>query len=420
MQNQVLVLSGSEDAVRSFQSGVSLHGHTRHSQESLGFIGKYLEQHAHSRRWFEDQKARCQRITGITLDLNRAYWTPPLCEQVAYEVERRQIAELGLRPMVSLSDHDTIEACNLLRRDRALGETPISTEWTVPFGSAVFHFGIHNLPPAQAASLMATMQEATAAGDEKRIFGLFAELNRMSGVLVVFNHPLWNFLRIPAERFDFELKRFLGGANQYMHAFELNGMRSHAENRKVLRLAKEWDQVIISGGDRHGSEPNASLNLTNAADFPEFVGEIRDGRQSTVVIMPQYTAPLCWRLYQTFTHVIADYPEYPEGRRRWDERTFHPDHSGEIAPMIRLWHGGAPGFLRKIFAAALLAARVPAHSLLCKWMSGENESLAVPLAAPRTLPSRGSSRVAPNERQPEASLEECLYAGTGTAADHAG
>ena len=420
MQNQVLLLSGRQDAVRSFTSGVSIHGHTRHSQETLGFIGKYLDRRTPSRRWFEHQKAECRRITGITLDLDRAYWTPPLCERMACDVERRQIEELGLRPMVSLTDHDTIDACTLLRNDLAYADTPISTEWTVPFGAAVFHFGIHNLPPAQAPSLMAAMRVATASADEAQAFNLFAELSRLPGVLVVFNHPLWNFFRIPDERFNFEVTRFLRSANQYMHAFELNGMRSHAENRKVLRLAKEWDQVIVSGGDRHGREPNASLNLTNAADFPEFVEEIRSGRQSTVLIMPQYSAPLSWRLYQNFTHVIADYPDHPEGRRSWDERTFHPDLNGEIAPMIRLWKNEAPGFLRKIFAAAMMAACVPVQGLLRRWMQGENETLATPSASLPVAPALAYIRPAAGGPSPEALLEDCLYAGSGTAADQAG
>jgi hypothetical protein len=419
VQSQMLLLSGNRDTLQSFKSGVSLHGHTCHSQESLGFISKFLEQRSASRRWFEQQKAQCRRITGITLDLNRAWWTPPLCERLAYDVERRQIEELGLRALVSLSDHDSIEACTLLRKDPAFANTPVSTEWTVPFGSAVFHLGIHNMPSADASSLMQAMGEATATADERLIFNLLAELSRMPGVLVVFNHPLWNFYRIPSDRFDYEVRRFLSTANPCLHAFEVNGMRSHAENRKVLRLAREWDQVIISGGDRHGREPNASLNLTGAADFSEFVEEIRAG-QSTVLIMPQYAAPLGWRLYQNFTHVIAHYPGHPEGRQRWDERTFHPDRNGEIAPMIRLWHDGTPVFLRRIFAAAMMAASVPVHGLLCWWMQSENESLAAAYADPHYGPVHPGIQAGSRKRLAEASLEDCLYAGGGAAADQAG
>jgi hypothetical protein len=419
VHNELLLLPRDRDSVVPYQSGISLHGHTRHSQEGLGFIDKFLRERSLSRRWYASEKERCQRMTGIPLDLERAYWTPPLCERMAQEVESRQIEELGLRPMVSLTDHNSIDACLLLREDPALGDTPISTEWTVPFGAAVFHFGIHNLPAATAPAWMAAMHAATAQADEKQIFGLFAELYAIPSVLVIFNHPLWNFFDIPAERFTFELTRFLESGNQYTHAFELNGMRSHKENRGVLKLAAEWDQVIISGGDRHGCEPNASLNLTNAADFSEFVEEIREGRQSMVLVMPQYATPLGWRFYQNFTHVIAEYPGHPEGRRRWDERTFHPDRSGAIAPMIRLWKdGGAPDFLKAMFGAALMAARVPVHGMLRRWRERENESLQLSPRRAWKVPGIGTSSDArPDERVSEAALEDYLYRNGEPAAD---
>jgi hypothetical protein len=411
VHNELLVLSRDKDSVAAYRSGVSLHGHTRHSQESLGFIGKFLSERKVARGWFASKKEQCLRATGIALDFERAYWTPPLCERGAQEVERRQIEQLGLRPMVSLTDHNSIEACVLLRGDPVNGDAPISTEWTVPFGSAVFHFGIHNLPAQTAHGLMAAMHAATASADEKQIFDLFAEFCAIPDVLVVFNHPLWNFYAIPAERFTYELTRFLKTGNEWIHAFELNGMRSHAENRAVLQLAAEWDQVVISGGDRHGREPNASINLTNAADFSEFAEEIREGRESMVLVMPQYAVPLCWRFYQNFTHVIAEYPEHPEGRRRWDERTFHPDRSGTVAPMTQLWKNGvAPDFLVTIFGAAMMGTGAPLLGLLGRWKRKENESLRLPARPSWTAANPvGSGR--------EASFDEYLCGNGEPAAD---
>ena len=61
----------------------------------------------------------------------------------------------------------------------------------------------------------------------------------------------------------------------YLHALELNGLRNWDENREVRRLAEKWNMLLISGGDRHGVEPNANINLTNATSFTEFVHEIR-------------------------------------------------------------------------------------------------------------------------------------------------
>ena len=418
MHNQVRLFAKDQNELLPFLSGVSLHGHTRHSQESLGFIGDFLDRHDLLKKWIDGQKTYCQRTSGISVDFHRAYWTPPLCERMAYELEDRQIRQLGLRPFVSLTDHNSIDACMLLRRDPERAAVPISTEWTVPFGRAVFHIGVHNLPAASAESFMAAMHQATAAADERRIFGLFAEFCSIPEVLLVFNHPLWNFDHIPREVFQHELHRFLTGANQYMHAFELNGMRCHEENRGVLRLAGAWDQVLISGGDRHGTEPNALLNLTNAADFPEFVDEIRKGRQSTVLVMPQYGEPFHWRMYQNFTCVIADYPDHPEGRRRWDQRTFHPDRAGAVVPMAQLWKVDPPAFLRTIFSLALAAAHLPAGSLLRRWMISRNESLVLPQGRPEEdAANEGALRAALIEGQNRSRRDDYRLGRTETAAD---
>lgn len=410
MHNELLLLSRNRDSVAAWQSGVSLHGHTRHSQESLGFIASFMEKRPQTRRWLEGKKRALLRNTGVTLDLERAYWTPPLCERQAHLLEERQIGALGLRPMISLTDHNSIDAGLLLREEGAFREAPISTEWTVPFGEAVFHFGVHNLPAAAAREWMKAMHDATASADETQVVALFRELCRMREVLVIFNHPLWNLYGMPAERFHYELRRFLQTASEYVHAFELNGMRGHAENRGVIRLAAEWDQLLISGGDRHGCEPNAWLNLTNAADFPEFVEEIRAGRQSTVLIMPQYGVPLGWRFYQNFTHVIAEYPGHPEGRRFWDQRVFHPDQNGIIAPMFHL--GGRPEFLARIFGVAMMASRLPVGSVLRHLHGGANESLR--LHGERRA---GDGRPGAGETIPESGLEDCLYRSGEPAAD---
>jgi hypothetical protein len=275
---------------------------------------------------------------------------------------------------------------------------------------------------------MDEMRATTASRNEERILALFAELYRMPTVLIVFNHPLWNFMRIGADRFSFELTRVLTAASSSIHAFELNGMRSHAENRGVLRLAAAWDQIILSGGDRHGCEPNASINLTDASDFSEFVDEVRNGRQSTVLVMPQYEEPLGWRFYRNFTHVIADYPGHPQDRRSWDQRTFHPDRNGNIVPVVELWRVGPPEFLKTIFAAALLAAQLPTAGFLRRWRSRDSESLLQPDPALPLLPSapgqpslsfplQPGARAAFSARPLDPQPEDCLYAPAELAAD---
>jgi hypothetical protein len=92
--------------VGHFGAAVCLHGHTMHSKECLSFLPRYLH-----------------RVPGVSqivthyeggpqpaVDFSRAFWTPPLTPASALRVERQQIVKLGLRPMVSLTDHDSIAA----------------------------------------------------------------------------------------------------------------------------------------------------------------------------------------------------------------------------------------------------------------------------------------------------------------------
>jgi hypothetical protein len=44
--------------------------------------------------------------------------------------------------------------------------------------------------------------------------------------------------------------------------------------------------------------------------------------------MPQYNEPVSIRTTRTLLDVIRNYPEYPMGWRRWDDRIFHPDENG--------------------------------------------------------------------------------------------
>jgi hypothetical protein len=361
VHNQVLFLSQDNEVHTSFRTGVSLHGHTKHSLENLGFLGKFVRDHPLLRAWIADQTQKVWHKSRIRIDFDQAYWTPPLSEHQAHELEVHQIESLGLGSIVSLSDHDNIKAATLLRQSARFSDVPVSVEWTVPFGQAVFHLGIHNMPPNTAQDLMSVLQKSTEDGHEQRLVELLFELHQIPSIMVVFNHPVWNFTGIAPDIFDYELRRFLQCAGQCFDAFELNGMRSWEENRRVIQLAAEWNHILISGGDRHACEPNAILNVTNAADFPEFIDEVRNGRQSVVLVMPQYQQPIHWRFYQSFAAVIRKYPDHPEDRRKWDQRIFHPSSAGDLAPLSVLWPRGTPGFLAWIFAFAGLAARIPPY-----------------------------------------------------------
>jgi hypothetical protein len=166
---------------------------------------------------------------------------------------------------------------------------------------------------------------------------MLRELDATPGALIVFNHPVWDLHEVGEATHRREVVRFIAAAGNAIHAVELNGLRHAKENREVMRLARETGHLMISGGDRHGLEPNANVNLTEARNFREFVDEIRIERRSHVLFMPQYAKPWEGRILQSTLNAVTDFPEFIEGWQRWDERAFHPDAQGNMRSMKELW-----------------------------------------------------------------------------------
>jgi hypothetical protein len=367
-QSSVSYLWREPEAARGFTTGVSLHSHTNQSKETLDFISELSKDWGFLQpimRWAEH---RSIRLTGIQPDYARSYWTPPLTPSLAFDLERRQIEDkLQLPGLVSITDHDDINAPMLLRLVPSSRHIPVSVEWTVPFGTTAFHLGIHNLPSATGAEWMSRLEAFTALPVETRapklLTEMLAELDEVPGVLIVFNHPLWDLYRVGKEKHEVLVNEFLAVNGQFVHALELNGLRNWKENRDTSTLAGQWNQMVISGGDRHGVEPNANVNLTHATSFGEFVHEVRRERKSHVLFMPQYAEPWKHRILQSTLDAIQDYPEFPEGSRRWDERVYHPDAEGKIQPLTALWTTGrAPAFFRAALKIVQMMGAAPVSS----------------------------------------------------------
>ncbi len=340
-----------------YTAGVSLHSHTSHSVESLQFIHRMFLEYPAMRALFTYYERRSRQGHGITLNFEAAHWRPPLVPRMALDLESEQIRCLGLKPLVSLTDHDDIQAPLLLRTLRTARKMPISVEWTVPFGATIFHVGIHNLPAEQATEWMARFAAYTAAPCERQLLALLVQLHCDPRILIVLNHPMWDLYETGALHLR-ELQRFLATHNERVHALELNGLRHPRENQQVATLARTWSQLLISGGDRHGMEPNANINLTDARHFDDFVQEIRVERLSRVLFLEQYRQPWSHRLMNSTVDSIAHHPGFSEGWQRWDERAFHPDRDGVMRPLSELWGSGrAPLPLR----AALAVARWSRH-----------------------------------------------------------
>ena len=333
-----------KDAPNGFRTGVSLHSHTNQSRETLDFLANFGNQFPVMRPLLSRMERRAEQYHGIHVDYAASYWTPPMTPKLAFDLEMRQIEKLGLAPMVSITDHDTIKAPMLLRTVPSARQIPVSVEWSAPYGGAQsFHLGVHNLPSARAAEWMATLEDYTAHPSDARLTETLAALHREPNVLVVFNHPMWDLYLIGKEKHQFLVNEFLQKNGAFIHALELNGLRNWDENRAVRRLAEKWNMLLLSGGDRHGVEPNANVNLTNATTFTEFVHEVRREKRSNVLFLGQYTEPWKHRILQSTIDAIRHYPDFPQGSRTWDDRVFHPDARGVVRPLSELWpKGSAP------------------------------------------------------------------------------
>ena len=121
-------------ASQGFRTGVSLHSHTNQSHETLDFLANLGNQYPMIRPLLTRLEQRSERMHGVRINYAASYWTPPMTPKLAFDLETRQIEKLDLAPMVSLTDHDTINAPMLLRTVPSARQIPVSVEWTAPYG----------------------------------------------------------------------------------------------------------------------------------------------------------------------------------------------------------------------------------------------------------------------------------------------
>jgi hypothetical protein len=372
LQNSVACVWKEPNVTKQFQTGISLHGHTSHSHESLSFIPEMARKIAPLWWLIQRLEARSARTSGVMVDFNKGYWTPPLPPLAAFELERGQIErELDLGAMVSLTDHDNIEAPMRLRAIHEAAEIPISLEWSIPYRDTELHVGVHNLPAEHAESIVAQLNSYTAKPNVSPLRDLMAMLHGLPEVLLVLNHPMWDLPGIGRQRHLQSLTAFVAAFGVYLHGFELNGLRGWEENQEVVEFAHGWNQLVIGGGDRHGGEPGAVTNLTRAQTFSEFVYEVRKERRSHVLFMSQYREPLALRIGLSVLDILRDYPDYSAGLRRWDERVFHPNRAGEIRSLAEMWQR-PPALVRCFVNAVHLLESGPVQQAV-KFMLGTPE-----------------------------------------------
>jgi hypothetical protein len=178
--------------------------------------------------------------------------------------------------------------------------------------------------------------------------------------LLVFNHPLWDEIGAGRGVHNAALLSLLETHGHRIHALEWNGLRSVRENRLVIELARAFCKPVVSGGDRHGREASAVINLTNARTFDEFAEEVRNGF-SRMFVAHSRLAPRRLRLLQTIGDVFADMPDHARGWTRWTDRMFYRDDSNRVWSFAQLWPDGPPPGL----AAVARTFQLARHETVC-------------------------------------------------------
>ena len=325
-----------------FTTAVSLHAHTSHSREVMSDLPRYIAKIPFVAGRFKRSSA--------DVDFSRGWWHPPIDSRGVFESEVAQIERrFGLSSIVSLTDHDDISAGLDVQRLYAAGRAPISFEWTIPYGPGFFHFGVHNLPPATAREWFDRLAAFTAHPRPGELDDILDNLNGVPGLLLVFNHPVWDLACIGDDRHLDLVQRFMREHGPMVHALEINGYRSKRENGRARAMASDLNIPRISGGDRHTLAPNAVVNLTRARSFAEFADEVRAG-ESHVVVLPEYQQPTELRKLASAGDVLRHYRGYPQGRRNWTDRVTWLLDDG-VRPLSHFWPGGGPFWVRSAIAA---------------------------------------------------------------------
>lgn len=351
-KTQLHILHKPEDLSKKAKTGVSLHCHTENSKEMLDFVPHYAEKLPVIAFFWKREQKRFTKREGEAPDFAEAFWEPPMTSQDVYRIETGQMNDAGLDGIVSVTDHDSIKSNLELLEKTDIKKAPISLEWTVPFEFGFFHVGVHNLPQGKADELTQTLLSYSFSGDKEpnkeRLHELFDLLNEIPQILIVLNHPLWDIEIVGKEKHKILLNRFLNEYGKWIHAFEVNGFRSWSENKGVIELAEALEFPLVTGGDRHGCKPNTVINITNKNTFEEFVEEIRVGKQSQIVMLPEHKQPLHWRQLQSFSEILTHYPELPEYRQRWIDRIHFDTKNGKgLVPLsAHGWDNGGPAWLR--------------------------------------------------------------------------
>ena len=220
---------------------------------------------------------------------------------------------------------------------------------------------------------MREMERFTARPNSGWLAEMLRAFDSNPGCLVVLDHPYWDQTAIGSDLHQVFPEEFVQRFRPWIHALEIDGLRDWSENRRTLALSRRYGMPLVSGGDRHGREPNAALNVTFAATSGEFAQEVRR-RVGQVVLMPQYRRPLVTRIIENFAHIVSDASDHGLGWTLWTERVFRRCDDGEVRSLHSMCGTRLPPTLR----AVTIAFRAPSHRYVrpaLEWTIPESKEL---------------------------------------------
>jgi hypothetical protein len=297
------------DPSQEFASVVCLHTHSSYSQENLAGLNWVVE--LGYMRPFKGLLQRSFGLAGIPdLDYGELGYRPPFRPNDIWRMETGNARRLGIdRLLLAITDHDEVAgSLELLRQNPDHAESiALGEELSIRYDGHVFHLGLSGLPEDRLHDVDASLRASARSG---HLDAVFDELDSL-GCLVVLNHPLITWNRVPTEVPALGLLRRYGWA---IAALELNAMRSSAENLRVIELARHVDKPLVGGGDSHLLMPSGALCASRAATYADFIAEVRSGWARPLVTR-EYFSSLRWKMSLRVLSFIAQYREIAQFRK---------------------------------------------------------------------------------------------------------
>ena len=199
----------------------------------------------------------------------------PDTNETSPEAVIRQQNLKGIRNV--LTDHDTIEGCNYLKRKginiipameltfkpkiarKIISQRPIQT-------LHINVFGLHNNDKI-------IIKEIAQRGDLDELVKYF----KQHDLAWVYNHPFYHEKK---ERLNWKVIPEL--AKNYFDVIELNSNYSKGLNDITQRVAESLNKGIVAGSDSHTGNPGNCLVLAEGKNFKEFWENVKKGNAYVV------------------------------------------------------------------------------------------------------------------------------------------